>query len=579
MIFDISFTSTGQDQTQINTTASDESQMPFLTRTGKPLPQTLIDQAPTAHEDRTSRREFLALASAFGASTATAYGLLGMTVPASAVASAKRGGNVRIQQDVRALKDPRLFDWPQMANITRGWLEYLVTYENDGTFRPALLKSWDISEDAKTYHLHLRKGVTWNNGDAFTAQDVARNIAGWCDRRIAGNSMAGRFAVLIDPETDMALTDAIEIVDDHTVILHLPRPDVTLIPSMSDYPAAIVHESFDADRMIANPIGTGPYVPESFEVGQKAVLTRNPDHIWWGAAQGAWVDRIEFLDLGTDPAAWAKVAAQGEIDMTYSVDGEYADVISAMEGWSKNELLSMATVVVRPNQSAEIAGRKPYANKRLRQAILKAVDNGVLLELGNAGRGAVAQNHHIGPAHPEYSDVGSPDHDPGAALAALKELRMENFEIEVHTIDDAWRKNTTDAVVAQLRDAGFSAKTTIVPGMVYWDNWNRFPFSTTDWNHRPLGVQIWALAYRSGEAWNEFGYSNPEFDAIVDAAVGTIDISKRRDLVAKGARLLQEDAVTIQPYWRALTNHTVSDLEGGAHHISFEIRPAELYWT
>ena len=55
-----------------------------------------------------------------------------MAAPAEA-ASGKMGGTVRIQQEVRALKDPRTYDWSQIANFTRGWLENLVSYQNDGT--------------------------------------------------------------------------------------------------------------------------------------------------------------------------------------------------------------------------------------------------------------------------------------------------------------------------------------------------------------------------------------------------------------------------------------------------------------
>ncbi len=553
--------------------------MTFTKRNGQPMPSHLLHHADKVRRGGVDRREFLALASAFGATSATAYGMLGLSTPAAAQTAPKQGGTVRIQQEVRALKDPRLFDWPQIANFTRGWLETLITYESDGTFKPALLESWEISDNAKTYTLFVRKDVKWNNGAAFTAEDVARNIRGWCDRDMAGNSMAGRFATLIDPNTNQALEGAIEVVDGHTVRLNLPKPDISLIPGMADYPAAIVPEGFAAETMLEHPIGTGPYLPESLIPGEKGVLVRNTSHSWWNAGNGAWLDRIEFLDFGTDPAAWARAARDGAIDMTYSVDGEYADLIGSFDGWTKHDVISMATVVVRPNQAAEVGGIKPYADLRVRQAIMKAVDNAILLELGNDGRGEVAQNHHIGPAHPEYSDIGVPEYDPEGARALLKEVGAEDFEMEVHTIDDAWRKNTTDAVVAQLRDAGFKAKTRVVPGNTYWDNWDSFPFSATDWNHRPLGVQIWALAYRSGEAWNEFGYSNPAFDAILDEALGTVDIDKRRALVAQGEKILQDDAVTIQPYWRALANHTVDGLVGGAHHISFEIRPAELHWT
>jgi peptide/nickel transport system substrate-binding protein len=330
--------------------------------------------------------------------------------------------------------------------------------------------------------------------------------------------------------------------------------------------------------MLSNPVGTGPYLPESLEVGVKSVLVRNENHTWWNEGNGAWVDRVEYVDYGTDPAAWVAAAEAEEIDVTYSVDGEFIDIISSL-GYVENEVVTMATIVIRPNQLAEVDGKKPYADKRVRQAIAMAVDNKVLLELGHDNRGAVAANHHVGPAHPEYADIGMPKHDPAGALALLKEAGMADFEMEIHSIDDAWRKNTTDAVAAQLRDAGFNVKRTILPGSTFWNDWTKYAFSSTNWNHRPLGVQIWALAYRSGEAWNEFGYANPEFDAVLEQALATADVEKRRELMAKGEAILQEDAVTIQPYWRSLYNHTREGLEGCAHHISFEYRPAEMHWT
>lgn len=557
--------------------------MSYLTRTGKPLPQSIHDSAEAAKKDPVNRREFLALASAFGATAATAYSMIGMAAPANAAAHAniKPGGTVRIQMEVRALKDPRTYDWSQIANFSRGWLEYLAIWENDGTFTPGLLESWEINEDATEYTLNVRKGVKWNNGDDFTAEDVARNITAWCDKSVEGNSMAGRFATLIDEATGKAIDGAIQAVDSHTVKLMLPASDITLIPGMADYPAAIVHSSFNADSMLDNPIGTGPYLPETLEVGVKGVLVKNPDHTWWGTeiTGGPFIDRLEYIDYGTDPSAWIAAAEAEEVDGFYSMEGEYIDIMSTLDGWVENSIATAATIVIRPNQLAEVDGKQPYADKRVRQAIGMAVDNEVLLELGYGGRGIVAENHHVGPMHPEYAEMPARKVDPAAAKALMDEAGMADFEHELMSIDDAWRKDTTDAVAAQLRDAGIKVKRTILPGSTFWNDWSKYPFSSTNWNARPLGVQIWALAYRTGEAWNEFGWSNADFDALLAEALATADVEKRRGLMAKGQAMIQDEGVTIQPYWRSLYNHTKEGLVGAAHHIGFELHPARMGWS
>ena len=123
----------------------------------------------------------------------------------------------------------------------------------------------------------VRQGGKWNSGGAFTADDVARNSGGWGGKEVEGNSMAGRFATLIDNDTGKAIDGAIEVVDSHTVKLTLPASDITLIAGMADYPAAISHPDTSVDS-IDSPIGTGPHLPESPQVGVNAGLVQNADH-------------------------------------------------------------------------------------------------------------------------------------------------------------------------------------------------------------------------------------------------------------------------------------------------------------
>ena len=478
---------------------------------------------------------------------------------------------------VKEVADPARFDWSEKGNGARPLCETLVRWSTDGAFQPFLLEGWDLSEDGLTWTLHVRKGVTWNNGDAFTAEDVAFNFNRWLNLQPA-STMQSRFPGLLeeydtgqkddDGNAIMAkrgLPNAVEVVDSHTVQLNAKSVDISVIPSVADYPSLIVHRDFEKNGadLIKWPVGTGAFVLEEYKVEERAVFKRREGY--WGG--DAHVDGIVYIDLGRDPAKEYAAFSNDEIDLNYDSPPDQIDQLMTL-GLSQYFVATANTAVTRMRTD-----RAPYDNHNLRRALQIAVDNAAVLASAYSNAGAVAEHHHVSPLHPEYAGLPKIGGDMESAKAMLAEAGYGEGELEVEIVsiaDVAWETKLTLSVAEQLKKMGVNANVNSLPGGAYWDKWDKWDFSTTAWNGRPLGVQVYNLAYRSDGVWNETAFGDSEFDALLDQASAMPDATERSKVMEKLEKMLQDSGVLIQPFWTGIFSFSQPRVKGFAMHSARE---------
>ncbi|TDJ61983.1 MAG: ABC transporter substrate-binding protein [Proteobacteria bacterium] len=523
-------------------------------------------------QHKISRREFLRFATLLGVSAVTAYGLAGLTAPRKAMAAMPKGGTVRISMRVLDVKDPHTWSWVFDSNVGRQLVEYLTKTGHDNVTRPYLLEKWEASDDLKTWDLHVRKGVKWHSGRPFTADDVTWNLKHVLDVA-TGSSVLGLMKGYMLEEYDTGKKDdkgnpkmstrlwdanAIEKVNDGLVRLHLKEPQLAVPEHLFHYPLPMLDPEENGELKVGSN-GTGPFDLVEHQVGVKSVLKARQDY--WG--EGPNIDKLEYLDLGDDPSAPLAALSSGQVHGVFEGDVSQLDVYKNIPDVVIHTVTTAQTAVARVK-----VGIDPFKDARVRKALRLAVDTKQCLAVAHRGLGAAGEHHHVCPVHPDYAKLPFMKRDVAAAKKLLKEAGHPNgISIEIAAQKEpAWELNAVQFMTQQWKEAGIKVKINVMPSTQYWDVWKKVPFGFTRWTHRPLGFMVLSLAYRSGVPWNETDYANPEFDKLLTKAEGTLDIDKRRKIIAEIENIMQEDGPLTQPIWRSVYSAYHKKVKGFKMH-------------
>jgi peptide/nickel transport system substrate-binding protein len=459
------------------------------------------------------------------------------------------------EQDIGSL-DPYSYGSSFTINVLNNVYEGLVRFNRNLKIEPALATSWDILDDKITWRFHLRKGVRFHNGNAFTAEDVAASLA-----RVSHKTspLKGNLPAFVSSK----------VVDDHTIDIKLNGTYPLLLPDLTnihifDKEWLVKHNAelpTDAAKKIEgyptlNANGTGPFIVESREPDAKTVMVVNKK--WWDKPEHN-LTRIELMPI-TSAATRVAALLSGEINFTNSAPVQDLPRLAASPSTKVLERTDLRTIMLGFNRRETLVegGKNPMNDLRVRQAMYQAINMEQIQSKVMRGKSRNTGSL-VAPEIPGY--IPSLDKrlpfDPEKAKALLAEAGYaDGFSFIFNCQGQAGYVNEEEiclAITSMWARVGLKPKLDIASRAVqrpkrtsgktdvFTLGWATLPMLDA---YSPL-LQILHSKEGNFGVFNWGGWSYPKLDALVEQAGKELNTEKRLSLETEALQIAKDEIILI----------------------------------
>jgi len=445
----------------------------------------------------------------------------------------------------------------------------------DGTVLPDLANSWEVSPDARVYTFHLRQGVTWHDGTAFTADDVIFTWSALSDPDFKGEPSLGQFWQQVECAKQ----------DDLTVVCELPEP---FAPFLAHTTIGILPrhrlKGLSAEALFIapfneQPIGTGPFILRSLN-SQMALLESNPSYHWTEPVIAEMELRF-FSDYRSAASALQDEQVQG---LFLSPEAS-PDILEQLE---QDERLQRLASHRNSYTLLYLNTRMPpLDDSSVRQALLYALNREAIVADRLDGRAQLADSPIVPGTWAYSDDIRIYQHDAEKARSLLAEsgwrinsrgvLQKEGQELRLDllTDDEPERLAIAQEVAEQLRAVGVDANLQSQAGSDLVHDFllpRRFQAAIYGWDqgYDPDPYPAWHSSQVQERGFNLAGYANQSVDRILSEARQTCDVEERKALYREFQQIFAEKVPSILLFYPVYNYFVDKEVKGISLGVLFE---------